>query len=84
MTSSQLKFTCTFADKATRVVTIGPIQTASLSSSLKQDIIDFNDPTQRAVKYPNFDTAFVSDMTGADFVRISKAQVVTTEKIILS
>ena len=84
MTSSQLKFTCTFADKATRIVTIGPIQTASISSGLKQQIKDFNVESIRSAQYPNFDTAFVSDMTGADFVRISKAQVVTTEKIILS
>lgn len=84
MTSSQLKFTSTFADKSTRLVTVGPVQTASLASDLKAKIIAFNDASQRAATYPGFDQAFVSDMTGADFVRISKAQVVTTEKIILS
>lgn len=81
--SSTLKLTCTYSDQEERIINISPIQSSKLPSDLKLRIRNLNDATQRATNYPNFDTAFVSDY-GGNFVRISKAQIVTTEKVVLS
>lgn len=81
--SSTIKLTCTYSDQETRVVNISPIESTKIPNDLKQRIQNLNDATQRATNYPNFDTAFVSEY-GGTFVRISKAQIITTEKIILT
>lgn len=81
--SSTLKLTCTYSDQEERIINIAPIENSKLPSDLKQRIKDLNDATKRATNYPNFDSSFVSEF-GGTFVRISKAQIITTEKIILS
>lgn len=81
--SATLKLTCTYSDQEERIVNISPIESSKLPSDLKQRIKNLNDATQRATNYPNFDNAFVSEY-GGTFVRISKAQIITTEKIVLS
>lgn len=83
MATTYMKFTTDFTDQEKRTVQIGPLEAASIDSGLKQKILDFNVPAIRNQNFPGFDNAFVSDY-GGSFVRISKAQIITTNKIILS
>ena len=81
--TTKLVVTAKYADAETRKVTINNLSPSKISSSLKQNIKDLNNATLRAANYPNFDASFISN-NGANFVRIEKAQLVTTNIVMLS
>ena len=81
-TTAKLVLTAKYADAETRKVTINNLSPAKVSPNLKQNIKDLNNATLRAATYPNFDNSFISN-NGADFVRIEKAQFITTDIVML-
>lgn len=79
MATAQFKFTCDFADGTQRSVNVGTIKDDDIPPNIKTMIKNFNDADQRAVNFPNFDNAFISD-NGGIFKRISKAQLIVSQR----
>lgn len=81
MSTSVVNLTMKFKDGKTRKMSLGPVAPSALSQ-VKARIISRNDPTYREENYKGFDTGFVSE-SGADFMEISAAEIVTTNETII-